>query len=797
MNKHENSIVNVNRRGWLFNLLTLPFIASILPPKANANTSSNINTHTSRVIVVDRIENIKNISFNFENETCYFSTNSNPFQDGYFVAIRNTDYKDDGGVFFRINESYGWLRVFSGNVQAQWFGVQSQNTECGKEIVRAIKYIAHNGGVLEFSAGYYFIGEQRISLVKDDIKNSFTIVGNGEKTIFAFGNIDPVTNHDGKLIKEPVLFSFIGTDSDDYLPCIILKDFSIDYSNQKNKGGHSLNELDLTHPSPFSVGTNAIYFYYAYLPTIENVYINEVYGNGIVIKKCFFPKVRNCKGNNVSAGNVVSPDGNMAKDSDGGFCFLWSCFSGIVENCIVWNKRVYKSKFSSLDNQTEMQGTICGYIGIWAEYSLTRDNDVPPPRLNWLKNKDLISDTLSSGIVFRNNVVYGYTIGIKTESYVDAIIDGNVVLNCYLPIFASGTRCTISSNWVDMLQCSGIKCPQGGLEFKRSCLGGATWAENNDTNMSLLIEKNYVKSDMYPVFLANRNNLVVKNNYFLTTKKGKLFDSKDNKIVTGLALIENTFVIDEAYEGSSSHITYNANVKLFGNTFINKSLNPCEIALGNDGAHSFIFRNNIFSGFFQLLSNSHICFDENEVSMSKVAKPFIVTKSSGVKFKGNNFYFGELSNVAIFDITSNNVDIVSNVIQSAQVTGPGTPLLFNFSSDSIYNISLQKTEVNINGKEVFLAKFKDVHLLHLAKNTSNIPLNVDISGKGYGPFYMVGNSFKTIQGIDGYNPNDMNNISPLYTASVGEVLYSLKPEIGSDIGIIYTANGWHKIGKLH
>ncbi|HCQ9101898.1 TPA: hypothetical protein OMI71_005260, partial [Klebsiella variicola] len=234
----------------------------------------------------------------------------------------------------------------------------------------------------------------------------------------------------------------------------------------------------------------------------------------------------------------------MAKDSDGGFCFLWSCFSGIVENCIVWNKRVYKSKFASLDNQTEMQGTICGYIGIWAEYSLTRDNDVPPPRLNWLKNKDLISDTLSSGIVFRNNVVYGYTIGIKTESYVDAIIDGNVVLNCYLPIFASGTRCTISSNWVDMLQCSGIKCPQGGLEFKRSCLGGATWAKNNDTNMSLLIEKNYVKSDMYPVFLTNRNNLVVKNNYFLTTKKGKLFDSKDNKIVTGLALIENTFVID-------------------------------------------------------------------------------------------------------------------------------------------------------------------------------------------------------------------------------------------------------------
>ncbi|HGU1301054.1 TPA: hypothetical protein ACM7AA_004350, partial [Escherichia coli] len=241
----------------------------------------------------------------------------------------------------------------------------------------------------------------------------------------------------------------------------------------------------------------------------------------------------------------------MAKDSDGGFCFLWSCFSGIVENCIVWNKRVYKSKFASLDNQTEMQGTICGYIGIWAEYSLTRDNDVPPPRLNWLKNKDLISDTLSSGIVFRNNVVYGYTIGIKTESYVDAIIDGNVVLNCYLPIFASGTRCTISSNWVDMLQCSGIKCPQGGLEFKRSCLGGATWAKNNDTNMSLLIEKNYVKSDTYPVFLTNRNNLVVKNNYFLTTKKGKLFDSKDNKIVTGLALIENTFVIDEAYEGSS------------------------------------------------------------------------------------------------------------------------------------------------------------------------------------------------------------------------------------------------------
>lgn len=99
MNKHENSKVNVNRRGWLFNLLTLPFIASILPPKANANTSSNINTHTSRVIVVDRIENIKNISFNFENEKCYFSTNSNPFQDGYFIAIRNTDYTDDGGLF--------------------------------------------------------------------------------------------------------------------------------------------------------------------------------------------------------------------------------------------------------------------------------------------------------------------------------------------------------------------------------------------------------------------------------------------------------------------------------------------------------------------------------------------------------------------------------------------------------------------------------------------------------------------------------------------------------------------------
>ncbi|MBD9719534.1 hypothetical protein IB240_14105 [Raoultella sp. RLT01] len=797
MSKHDISKVNTNRRGWLVNLLTLPVVASIFPGKADGNTKVSLNdkSHDCRCISVDELVDIKNISFNENNDKYYFSVRSNHLQSGYFIAIKNTDYIDDGGVFIRIDEFYGWLRIYSGNVQAEWFGVIGDNIDCGLEIVHSIKYIAYNGGVLEFSTGVFSLGKHRVLLTKEDVKSSFSIIGKGEKTVFSFENIDPPGNDKTTWVKEPMLFSFIGRDSEDFLPSILLKDFSLDYSRQRNKGGHDLDSLEITHPSPYSVGTNAIYFYYAYSPVIENIYINNVYGNGIVIKKSFYPQIKNCRGNNVSAGNVVSPDGNMAKDSDGGFCFLWSCFSGLVENCIAWNNRVFQAKYSSLDNAVEMQGTLCGYIGFWAEYSLTRDNDIPPPMLTWLRKKDPDSNTLSNGIIFRNNVVYGYTIGIKTESYVDAIIEGNVVLNCYLPIFASGTRCTISSNWVDMLQCSNIKCPQGGLEFKRSYLGGATWAKNNDTNMSILIEKNYVKSVQYPIFLSNRNNLVVKNNYFLITNKGKLFDSRDNKIVTGLSLIENTFIIDSLYQSSDSHITYNNNVRFFGNNFINKSSNLCRVFLGNSREQYFSFHNNNFNGFFQIVSNSYLHFEENDIVISQVNKPFLITKSSGVEFKRNILNLGMLSNVPLVDLFSNDVKIVKNKITVSSVTDDNTPL-FRFNDNNVYNVTIDNTMLTINGAKLNLATFNNVHYMKLTGNSSNIALQVNIYDRGFGPFYVKGNSFKTINGIEDYDPNSINNISPLYSASVGEVVYSLKPQLGSNIGIIYTENGWHKFGTL-
>lgn len=302
----------------------------------------------------------------------------------------------------------------------------------------------------------------------------FGMVGAGSgRTIIKFADIPPVTQN----VAEPDLLKLIGTVGAPIFD-VTLRGFTMDYSAQTNKGGAALGTLSQTDIKPFSIGMSAVRFDYCVGLRIDDVDVNELYGNGFTGRYSPFTLATDCRFTNVSAGNP-----GLTDSSGGGISFMLGCFGSTARNCYAFNTRTYQTTTTGGYVNVSAQGTPCGYIGFFSEFAMNENNVLPPYAAAWL-NGNKATDTTNHandenfGVVFENCLAYGYTIGFKAEGATPTTFQACVGLNCWIPFMGSGTRGRGVGCYADALNLDGLTCPQSGFNYVKALY---THYSNNNT----------------------------------------------------------------------------------------------------------------------------------------------------------------------------------------------------------------------------------------------------------------------------------------------------------------------------
>ncbi len=722
---------------------------------------------------------------------------------GKFYATKDNLTENDEGINVRVNSVWCWKRSYSGIVDATWFGVLGDGVAREENISSAIDYIVSNGGILLFPKGIVNFGILRKKVTWFENIKPFVLKGHGLSTCITFENIDPpLRKIKQNWVNEPYLLSFYGKSALQPINSLTIEDLCIDYSSQKNKGGTNLDTLSECHPTPHSKGTTCIYLNYCFNPIIKNVRFSNIYGNGLCCRFSFNPIAEHLTFINVSANQIISRDHRMDQDSDGGAVFFWSCFSGRIENCVAWNNRKYTVDFLSPDNKQQLKDTLCGYIAFWCEYGL-KNKDLTTeikPEIDWahaLQNNDIVS----RGAEISNCIASGYVIGIKSETEVDVSIINNVIINCYLPITCSGVRGIVQRNYTNMLTCDDIKCPQGGLEQKRSHLGGMTYTKDRNYNLSLEISYNYSKVKNYPAFNTSRMNIKFLYNYIDFSGDAPIFHTDANERLFGLEVIGNTFYYNMQATPKNS-VLFNHSMAIFEkNTFfVNCETIPSLFFKKSKDTQEVIFNKNTISGPLILKSETQIIINGNYFSNRKKIKGYFDLCGGKSLVKNNIFEFPESEVRSLLNISGAYNSVLSNQFILAQseyrdVKYMGVIYLYN--SCLFTNISNNIVMGDIH-KLVFISA-QDCEVLTLMSNISEGEATLlDSLSNCKAPLIIQNNSFKDI--ADDQNnslePNRTENFSKKYRPLYGDKINFIYPVVGDSEGIVMTRDGWCEFGHI-
>lgn len=731
---------------------------------------------------------------------------------GEFVGHLGTA-TDDGGVTAAGNGFY-WQRYNSENiVDAQWFGVIADGGDRGNNIDKALNFISVRGGELKFPNGEINWGTLRKVFNYSANLKPFTISGNGDSTVFTFDDVaPPVLQAGANWVKEPPLISFIGVNGNQFIPKVVLKNFSMDYSRQKNKGGTDLATLGTTHPTPYSLGVWGIYFFYADSPTIENVTLNNIYGDGIIVRKSFEPTVKSCQFYNVSAGNIIArTDGNMASDSNGGAIFFWACVGGLIDNVTAWNQRTYQVHVNSTDNGTDVYNTLCGYIGIWTEYPWDQNMtsatpETAPPRMTSIISAGNLTsnwDNEAKGCTIQNCTVYGYTIGIKSEGFSETNIVHNMVLNCYLPIFPASTRATVADNFTDMLYCDNRTCPQGGYQSIRGhlvCHNYSTVDDGARRGVEFRGNKCYCVS--YPAFRSNRSGSMFVGNMFRFSR-GSAFaiDATISTLVKGVIIKDNTFFFDSTISSTvTSNIAYHDGLVFSGNRFVNKSNSLVTIAFRNSSKNVKV-ENNFFEGWFFVALQCTGIFDKNimDVQNQPIANNYhlgnVFQATARAVISRNEFRINSSATSSQIVVSSDNSVFERNTIH---VQNTGTPTLNGLvSSESAgANQIFDGNLVTQNPFNTALFYLNSPHAPTFIGNVNSGNLIYIFGTTIYSPITLERNKCTGLFTTLATEKNTGANLSSKVTAYVGMKMYYILPNANGAEGEIYTAQGWKTFGNI-
>lgn len=601
------------------------------------------------------------------------------------------------------------------------------------------------------------------------------------------------------------MIQYIGSSGSSYIPKVSLLDFKINYSAQTNKGGTSLDTLSVTHPTPYSLGVWGIYFMYADSPFIKGVTFEDIYGDGVIIRKSNMPTVRDCNFLDVSAGNILTryAPQNMSSDSNGGCIFIWACHGGLVENNFCWNRRQYQASVTSIDNGTQIKDTLCGYIGIWSEYGYNQNmpTETPPPFVNTYvsqANIDAGWNFEALGCVIRNNTVYGYTIGIKSEGFNEAHIKDNVVLNTYLPILAANTRGVVDGNWTDMLYCDNRTCPQGGFQSIRSSITAHNFISTFDgARVGLTLSNNKCYCTNYAAVRVNRTAVTVEKNMFRFSRGAAWpFDVNLGSNVNGVIIRDNLFFFDSTISSTmTANLQYHIGTQIVGNRFINRSPYLVTLAMRNN-CDNLNIQGNTFDGavYFAMQCKGHL--QDNTFIDSATYKGMKIQITSPCVVDCNMFQYelgGTDDNIII---QADNVKFLNNTINT---TGSGTTPAGALVSLPGGNKGLilhgNRTLANPGGLPMF--SMFGSHFPSIDRNEHIGAALLKIVGSLAAPVHIGYNVCPSLYVTDPtVEWNAVGNLSSSFTPYVGLKMNYLLPAANGKEGLVYTTTGWKSFGSI-
>ena len=701
-------------------------------------------------------------------------------------------------------EERGYVSDKLNYVTPEEFGAYPNGIDCGQAMFNAWKHVVTNGGCLVLSKGTYYVGTTRFHFAYADGIKPHKVIGQGDSTVIKFGDIPPSGLLPGQnWVKEDPLIRYLGNSGTQYIPQVVLEGFLMDYSEQSNKGGTDLSSLDITHPTPYSLGVWAIYFMYALRPTVKGVSMRQIYGDGVFIRKSTMPRVSGCSLYDVSAGNIITRvNPNMASDSNGGGIFIWACHGGVVEDNICWNTRTYKASVVSIDNGTQIKDTLCGYIGIWSEYGTDQNltTETAPPLLSYINatNKANGWNTEALGCVIRNNTVYGYTIGIKTEGENEAHIKDNVCLNAYLPIYAANTRSVVDGNWTDMLYCDNRTCPQGGFQSVRSSILANNFVPTFDgARVGIELRNNKCYCVNYAGFRANRTAALIEGNMFRFARGGAWpFDVNLAAEVNGVVIRDNEFFFDTTITSAiTANLQYHRGTQFVGNRFINRSDKQITLAFRTN-CSGINLEGNTFDGPVFVAMQCTGYLSKNTFVESADVKGARLQVTAPCTVRENTFKVTPLSTADNISLTGNNINFLYNDItfEGTNVTLSGAIVTLPGSSRGV---SLVGNVVNANPASMPMFYMFGAHYPSIDKNkTTGGPL-LNLAGSTYAPVQIGYNVAPSLyQTIPSVELNAVGNISPDFTAFIGMRLPYLKPASGGKEGLVYTDTGWKTYGAI-
>lgn len=690
-------------------------------------------------------------------------------------------------------------------VYAAEFGVTGDGIACGSACVAAIEYIMQNGGTLVFPKGEVNWGTTRHKFVIYNGKPC-TIKGADGGTTWTFDNVDPVAKGSGALwpFQEPVLVDFGDdnpTEQGKFVEPITVENITIDYTRQANKGGPTYETMGVgAHPMPYSDGALGLRFNYCRSPVVRNVTMREIYGSGIRFWKCSMALAENNQLYNVSANQPLASGGNESRDH-----FGWAIWSGaspktIIRRNTAINKRVFvcDPTLKSPNNNVVYNGTLCGYIGMYAEFGSNAGTPpFYPPDFEWQAE----SADKRTYITLEDNLVWGYTMSMKSESSTSARIINNTLLNHYIGVSVQASA-DVVGNYINGLQADLQKCPQRGFEAQRGGIQLSWWNSSVVSDHRQYVAQNYVYSAAYNCISIGKAYATIDDNQFTITGAARFINSVTDFNVDLLEMRGNKFLMAETCtQTNPMRLTGCSKVILEANLIENKSTTTLmTVVMANP-----VIRNNTFKGRVQLYLVSAGSIVEENISTDDTsnigliinvasADNCIIRRNRITKYNVDDGY-----QIIFLDKAARTL-IEDNIINYDAATGSGRtksiPVIKVYGT-CFYTRILNNKVIGDSSATFGFTLFdgaSSARVLECRGNsTDNATRQMFTLYAQSGPWFVSGNDWNQTYSSEINTPA---NIYASYKPAMGEKVPYLRPQAGGAEGIVYTASGWLTFGSI-
>ena len=675
-------------------------------------------------------------------------------------------------------------------------------------------------------------------------------ITNSNTKIFGYGVNKSILKYEGRG-TEGFFLNIKGLDADNYIENVSITAITIDCTDQWYKGGNSDETPKDTSPSPRYIGMVGINIKYGKHIIVEDVFLNDVYGDGIVISRSSHCIINRNKLYNCGAGNIISNDYTGWDNHGDGIVAFFSYHIDITNNVVI-NKRVYLTHESYPGSVNDVYGLPCGRSGLEFEYKMSADAPLSNPDNHPTYNApgyDEFTTRDGFGLRMSNNYVYGYTKGIHLESNVRCLIDANKMIKNHIAILHSGGELThIINNYI-----SNEGLPPGPQVGYNLYDGGVAITNYDGPNL-VLVDGNTIdittpdKTKRTQAICLGRACIRISNNSIKTDSWGiyetAQMESAPSK---GVFIVDNEFIakansdvkfIYKYYNHAEWVISGNSftnmnttnilarlilgtgNMINSGGVFINNNIfNNVKIEVENQGCNANISNNTFYAlsnfptdeSLISFVSMNNIAIESNRfyVHEGSRAKYCIRLRDSGtnISIRKNMFYISSLYMTTCCYLPNS---ITNLILEKNNINTTSTNLIFSTFNWTVKSPIIKENNIS-NPHCNYIATGGSMHgLIDIFNNLGLIEYNIHTNFKYEGLFIPLGfilkdysqNANKSVYGeacvVEGTYTKNTWKASTSYTTgdyfAHNDIVYKVNNDFTSES--IFDAENLTEIGKL-